>query len=96
MVSTSLWVEPYVLLHYGFHRSTKGFWLKNIKYLLTGILAIGLTWLCAAPFELPLIATMGVRILLCLIIPNVVFLLFSFKSPEFHSMANMLKSTLKR
>ena len=54
MVSTSLWVEPYVLLHYGFHRSTKGFWLKNIKYLLTGILAIGLTWLCAAPFELPL------------------------------------------
>ncbi len=96
MVSTSLWVEPYVLLHYGFHRSTKGFWLKNIKYLLTGILAIGLTWLCAAPFELPLIATMGVRILLCLIIPNVVFLLFSFKSPEFHLMANMLKSTLKR
>lgn len=96
MVSTSLWVEPYILLHYGFHRSTKSFWLKNIKYLLIGTTGIGLTWLCSTPFELPLPACMGVRILLCLIIPNVIFLLFTFKSPEFHLLTDMLKQSLKR
>ena len=62
MVSTSLWVEPYILLHYGFHRSTKSFWLKNIKYLLIGTTGIGLTWLCSTPFKLPLPACMGVQI----------------------------------
>lgn len=96
MVSTSLWVEPYVLLHYGFHRSTRTFWLKNIKYLFAGSLSIALTWLCSLPFTLPPLATMGVRIILCLIVPNVVFLLFSFRSPEFHMLVNVLRQSIKK
>lgn len=96
MVSTSLWVEPYVLLHYGFHRSTRTFWFKNMKYLLTGALAIALTYLCCLPFHLSLPATMGVRIVLCLIVPNAVFFLFFCRSAEFHMLVDVLKQSLKR
>lgn len=91
MVCLPLWVEPYVLMHYGFHKSTKTFWSKNIRYLLVGTLGIALSWLCSLPFELPLLAVMGIRILLCLTIPNLIFLLFFFKTPEFQMLTNILK-----
>lgn len=96
MVSISMWVEPYVLMHYGFHKSTKTFWSKNIRYILVGSLCIALTWLCSLPFDLPLLALMGVRIVLCLTVPNVIFLLFFFKSTEFRMLVNILKQSLKK
>ncbi|MDE6260049.1 MAG: hypothetical protein K2M42_04200 [Oscillospiraceae bacterium] len=96
VVFTSFWVEPYILMRDGFHRSTKVFWLKNIRYLLTSTLAIALTWLCCLPFELPLLALIGVRIVLCLTIPNIIFLLFFFKTPEFRMLRDLLMQSLQK
>lgn len=96
IVSTSLWVEPYILMRYGFHRSTKVFWLKNIRYLLISVLAVAITWLCSLPFDLPPLALMGVRIVLCLIIPNMIFLLFFSKSSEFRMLVGLLKQSIKK
>lgn len=96
IISTSLWVEPYILMRHGFHRSTKIFWLKNIRYLFASVLAIALTWLCSLPFELPLLALMGVRIILCLTIPTLVLFLFFFKSTEFRMLISILRQALKK
>lgn len=96
MVTTSLWVEPYVLFHYGFQRSTKAFWMKNLKYFLVGALCFALTWLCSLPFDLPPLAAMGVRIALCVTIPNGIFLLFSFKSKEYRQLFALLKAGFLR
>lgn len=96
IVSTSFWIEPYILMRHGFHRSTRVFWSKNIRYLLVSALAIGLTGLCCLPFALPLFWIMGVRIILCLIVPNAVFFLFFFKSTEFCMLTGILKQTLRK
>lgn len=96
IVFTSFWVEPYILMHYGFHRSTKVFWLKNIRYQLISALAIALTWLCSLPFELPMLALIGVRIVLCLIIPNTIFSLCFFKIPEFRMLVILLKQSFRK
>lgn len=96
MVSTSLWVEPYVLFHYGFQRSTRTFWLKNIRYILVGVISIALSWLCTLPFDLPVIALLVVRAIICLIVPNLVFALFSFKTPEFQRLLGIVKQAAKK
>ncbi len=95
MVSTSLWVEPYVLLHYGFGRSVKTFWIKNGRYFLAASLSFALTWLCSIPFDLEPAATMGVRIILCLTLPNIVFLLCFFRTKEFQQLILILKQSVK-
>lgn len=96
MVSTSLWVEPYVLFHYGFQRSTKTFWLKNIRYLFISTASIGLAWLCTLPFDLPVIALLIVRAFICLIVPNLVFVLFTLRMPEFHRLFDIVRQAVKR
>lgn len=96
MLSTSLWIEVHVLFRYGFQRSAKSFWLRNIKYLAAGISSFILTFLCSLFFDLPPLALMGTRILLCLIIPNLFFLFLFHRSPEFCSLINIIKDTIRK
>lgn len=96
MLSTSLWVEVRVLFRYGFQRSPKSFWLKNIKYLSAGVFSFALTFLCCLPFDLPPLALMGTRILLCLTVPNLFFLLVFHRSAEFRNLINILKDVIRK
>lgn len=96
MVSTSLWVEPYVLFRYGFQRSTKAFWLKNVRYIFIGSISIALTWLCTLPFDLSAIALFVVRGIICLIVPNLVLGLLSFRTPEFRRLFDLIRQAVKR
>lgn len=96
MTATSLWVEPYVLMHYGFRRSTKSFWIKNCKYLLAAAFSFSLTWLCCQPFNLTPVATIGVRIILCITLPNIIFLLVFFRTAEFRQLLTILKQSLEK
>lgn len=96
MLSTSLWVEVHVLFRYGFKQSPKSFWLKNIKYFLASVFSIALTFLCSLPFNLPPLALMGARILLCLTVPNLIFLLIFHRSTEFRNLIGILKSVIRK
>ncbi|MDE5907921.1 MAG: hypothetical protein K2H52_04140 [Lachnospiraceae bacterium] len=96
MLSTSLWVEVRVLFHYGFQRSAKPFWLGNVKYLAAGVSSFALTFLCSLPFDLPPLALIGTRILLCLTIPNLFFLLFFHRSKELRNLIDILKGVLRK
>lgn len=95
MVSTSLWVEPYILFHYGFQRSTKTFWQKNIRYILVGLICIAVSWLCTLPFSFSAFTLLVVRAVICLIVPNTVFILLTFKTPEFHKLLDIVRQAIK-
>lgn len=82
MVSTSLWVEPYVLFRYGLKRSWKEFWLLNAKYYPLSFLLVALTYFIAALYEGPLFAMLVYRLFLCLFLPNIILLLLFCRSEE--------------
>lgn len=87
MILTSVWVEPYVLYKHGFHKSCVGYFLRYILY----VFVIGIVWyvtdlLCrglpAVGICNPL-ATFAGRLVLCVLVPNIWFLVVYGRTKEF-------------
>lgn len=91
MVSTSLWVEPYVLYKDGFKRPLMAFWKNFLKYL-AGFLPIALAvdFLCA---QIPLagLSALLVKGIVILISFNLLVCLLFFKNPEFKELMNLVR-----
>lgn len=99
MISTSLWVEPYVLFKNGFKRPMIDFWKKFFLYL-AGFLAIAaaVIFLCGKMTLTGLgeLIGKGVIILACF---NVLTVLLFFRTVEFKDILNLageLKGNLKK
>lgn len=91
-----LWVEPFVLYKYYFKKSVWRYFGKYAFYTVVTVGAGALTyWLCSLlPF-----AGIGWFILkcaICLVVPNVIFLLCYFKTSEFKGVIGLAKQVLKR
>ena len=94
MISTSLWVEPYVLFHYGFRTSTKQFWERNIRYIFSATIIIALTAFCVLQINLPLLPCILVRFIICLLLPNLLLLLFYHRSEEFKELLGIVQGII--
>lgn len=94
IVSTSLWVEPFVLFHYGFGQSAKAYWRKTLSYLFTGAMAFSLTALCCLPLRLAPLPLLLLRLIPCCLVPNLLFLLCYCHSEEFRLLFSVLRSAL--
>lgn len=91
-----LWVEPFVLYKYYFKKSVWRYFGKYAFYTVVTVGAGALTyWLCSLlPF-----AGIGWFVLkcgICLVVPNVIFLLCFFKTSEFKGVIGLAKQVLKR
>lgn len=100
MALTSLWVEPYVLYKHGFHESCISYFIRYFVY----IVVIGIGWyatdlLCR---KLVLIgvqgagATLAARLVVCVLVPNIWFLVIYARSREFRFLVGKAKSLVKR
>lgn len=80
---TSLWYDPVAVYIHGFGKSPWSYLVRYVQYLLILFLAAGL---CQLSFTLVagshLVKTL-MKIVLCSVVTNVVFLLIFFKTPEF-------------
>ncbi len=95
-VVAPLWVEPFVLYKYYFKKSVWRYFGKYAFYTVVTVGAGALTyWLCGLlPF-----AGIGWFVLkcgICLVVPNVIFLLCYFKTSEFKGVIGLAKQVLKR
>lgn len=95
-VVAPLWVEPFVLYKYYFKKSVWRYFGKYVFYTVVTVGAGALTyWLCSL---LPFVG-IGWFVLkcgICLVVPNVIFLLCYFKTSEFKGVIGLAKQVLKR
>ncbi len=93
----TFWINPKVMFKQYFQRSTWGYFLRFALYtgLAVGI-GLGLNILCGLFLKEVTLLTVIVRIILCGIIPNVLWVLFFFKAEEFKYCMKLFKNILKK
>lgn len=80
---TNVWYEPYAIYKYGFKMKVKGYYLKYIEFFII----LGLTggfcyWICSM-LHLSLLLNVVFKIIICTVIPNMVFFLAFYRRKEF-------------
>lgn len=89
-VCVGIWVEPLVLYKYGFEVKLKEYFKVYLKYLLiTVICSIGTYFLCSL-INVGIVLSFIIKIIICLIIPNIVIVLLFRKSDEFQYLTELL------
>ena len=85
MVTTSLWVEPYVLFKHGFEMSTRQFWRRNFVYFFFSAFLIVLVHLIDIRFVVGLTGWTDVfaKLGVCLLVPNAIIALCFCFTREF-------------
>lgn len=95
-VTTSLWVEPYVLFKHGFHKKCVVYFAKYFGYAAVTAAAGGVCWLLAAQVHIAApILNFAVKALICGIIPNIIFLLVYCRTASFQALLDILKNKFK-
>ena len=85
------WIEPYVLYKYGFELPLKEFFKLFIKYTtIILIIAIITVFSCSFITEFSFI-NLILKIIICLLIPNIIFVIFFYKQSEFKDMTKIIK-----
>jgi O-antigen/teichoic acid export membrane protein len=77
------WVEPYVLFKYGFHSSAKEYFIRYSGQIIILVLGGGLTWFMAGFSPEHGLLAFILKALICLVVPNVLFLAVYGRSEEF-------------
>lgn len=95
-LGVSFWVEGYVLFKHLFGKNMKGYLLKQLYYasitIFSGIVCCFLgSFLCGEG-----VAVFILRILLCLIVPNVMYILIFSHTKEYKYFWNLMKKIVKK
>lgn len=88
---TSFWVEPYVLYRRRLESKLASYFLRYALYTAVVLFAGALTYIACG-----FVGSFPVRLLLCITIPNVVFLLCYHRTREFRSLCRMLKELVTK
>lgn len=81
-LTTSFWVEPYMLFKYNLKEPLKFYFIKYFKYAIITGAAWYITDLMCQIIQGSIWRQLIVRFMICLIVPNIIFLLTNFKSME--------------
>lgn len=85
MLSTVFWVQPCLVYLKIFHKSVIQYFVQYFKYTVIWIIAGIVTYLTLSLVNINGVIGLIYTILCCTIIPNLIFVLFTFRSPEFKS-----------
>ncbi|MBP3568930.1 MAG: nucleotidyltransferase family protein [Lachnospiraceae bacterium] len=91
---TSLWVEPYVLYKYRLKTPVYQYFLKYGKYVVVTAIAWGMTHVLCGLVTGSAIVLCMVRLGICVIVPNLLFLLAYARGKEFRFVLEKIKQML--
>ena len=95
-LTTSIWVEPYVLYKYVFKEKSFTYFYKLIMYTILGICVCALTyWTCLKITYTGILAII-IKLIICLIIPNVIYIILFRKTKEFKYYKGLVKRIWKK
>ena len=87
--------ENYTIFKYVFERSSREYYFKTLVYALEMLLAGLLTyWICG--FIGGGIGGLLVRLILCILVPNICFVLVNYKRPEFKQTTELILRIMKK
>lgn len=96
---TNTWYEPYVVFKHGFKRKASGYALRYLVYLLILAFTGAICWVVCSFISFAVLPRLILKLLVCIVVPNALFLLFFFRLPEFEFLKNTaagLVSTVTR
>lgn len=88
--------ETYVLFEYIFNCSSKEYILKMLGYIVVTLVSGVVTFLLCSLVELEGILEIIVRCLICVIVPNIIFIITYCKTSEFLQLKNKVLNILKQ
>lgn len=94
-ITTSLWVEPYMLFKHRLKAPVRFYFLKYAWYVLVTAIAWWITDVACSMISGSVIVQCVLRLMLCLIIPNLLFLLVFCRNKEFIFVCRKAMSMLK-
>lgn len=91
-VAVGFWIEPYIVYKHGLEDRLAKYFIRFAGYALITFLAGCLTWFLCRFHEKATLPDFLRQLLICLSVPNLIFLAAGFRTPEFR----YLKSTVSR
>lgn len=85
-----LWVESYILYKYGFKKPCKEYFVSYIKYLFSTIILAIITFYICNIFKLSGIGGFIYKLIVYIFIPNIIILLFTYKTDKFQYFYNKI------
>lgn len=82
-ILTCVWIEPRVLYKYGFHKSPKSYYVRYIKYLAIFAVIMAVTYGCNSLILSDNLLTFVVKCCISGVVPNLLMVLFFYKTEEF-------------
>jgi O-antigen/teichoic acid export membrane protein len=94
---TNVWFEPYKLFKVYFHVSLKKYYLKQIfSALLTVCIIVLGQYICSLFFIQRIVLRLGIKAIICIIVPNVIIYFIFRKTQEFNYILNIVKDLTKK
>lgn len=95
-LATSFWVEPYVLYKYRLKISSRSYFIKYLVYTAATGGAWYLTDLLCRRSSGNVWLSLAERIPVCLLVPNILFFLFYFRTAEFRFLVEKLGQLIEK
>ena len=92
---TSIWVDPYMVYKYKFKKSLSKHFIDLIFYTIVTLVAGVLTYYICSLIPHSTFLWYCVKVFVCILIPNIVFLIAYFKTNEFKNIVKIIKGVLK-
>ena len=89
------WQRPYIVCKYALNISAKGYFIKYFKYLSVVLCnALGISLILNFFFIEPTIINFSVRMIICIVIPNLSFVIIFKKTSEFKEIVSIIDSII--
>lgn len=87
---TTVWYEPKLIFESKFNKPVFLYWKQQVKYFIISLISLGILWYLTSTMPGSFLYIV-LKVLLCVIVVSVLFLLGSVKSDEFKSLMGYLK-----
>lgn len=94
-ITTCFWFEPYIVYKYGFKSTVFDYFKKYLFYLIGTVIATFITCYTCKFIVVENFIGIIYRGLICLCMPNIIFVLFYCRTKEFNYLFNMVIRRLK-
>lgn len=93
-MTTCFWIEPYVLYKKGFESPMRAYFFKYAIYTIIVIVAGSLTGVFVNLIAGSTILAFVAKVMICMLVPNIIFLIFFYRTNEFRYLWSIIKSIM--
>ncbi|MCH5162014.1 MAG: oligosaccharide flippase family protein [Clostridiales bacterium] len=95
-IAAPLWVEPFVLYKNYFKKPIKEYFIRYLVFTVVAVAACGATWCLCNLIPVGSVWWFVLKFFICLVLPNAVFFLCYYNTPEVEYLLSVAKSLLRR